>query len=88
MLLDLILLYEFLMHRVELKDIQGRKIVMVMDEFLMHRVELKEKNLTSEDGWSVVPNAPCGVESSYAVSLEASFAIAFLMHRVELKARF
>ena len=58
-----------------------------MIEFLMHRVELKEffeyilRNILIK-----VPNAPCGVESSFACSIIGT-KLRFLMHRVELKDR-
>ena len=50
----------------------------------MHRVELKVLFPQGVSGSSVVPNAPCGVESIF-VLFRACILGGFLMHRVELK---
>ena len=54
----------------------------------MHRVELKV-NLSNffDKKNGTVPNAPCGVESCSALPLSVQDVSAFLMHRVELKAK-
>ncbi len=58
----------------------------------MHRVELKVYESASQcvqECSSLVPNAPCGVESFDTNFLNISSGIAlFLMHRVELKVQF
>ena len=57
---------KFLMHRVELKALKAEKQSQKGLGFLMHRVELKGKALKASSGmcsW-IVPNAPCGVEST------------------------
>ncbi len=51
----------------------------------MHRVELKGDYIRLRFTSSEVPNAPCGVESVYAVMALEEKATVFLMHRVELK---
>ncbi len=53
----------------------------------MHRVELKATRAGRFAFFNStpVPNAPCGVESSYARGSIQSWFL-FLMHRVELKA--
>ena len=50
----------------------------------MHRVELKGLDNEQWQSGVVVPNAPCGVESSTASPFSRS-GDWFLMHRVELK---
>ena len=77
----------FLMHRVELKahtlKIKHRNLSL----FLMHRVELKVENKPYRPAYrQVVPNAPCGVESSVKHRTSFHSWCLFLMHRVELKA--
>ena len=52
------------MHRVELKVVQDYIIVCIhIRLFLMHRVELKVEWFVEAFEDSLVPNAPCGVES-------------------------
>ena len=56
--------------------------------FLMHRVELKAtNNFSSCSTVSIVPNAPCGVESPCG-GYNSPSPPSFLMHRVELKGDF
>ncbi len=76
----------FLMHRVELK-VSYNAPISEGEEFLMHRVELKEgfSGFGFLDSSILVPNAPCGVESS-EISFSSLGQMLFLMHRVELKA--
>ncbi len=51
----------------------------------MHRVELKGSSWSGKQfNLSVVPNAPCGVESPLIVEADPLIE-GFLMHRVELK---
>ena len=79
---------QFLMHRVELKG--GYEVFFrpLWLRFLMHRVELKGfSNLISMRASTLfVPNAPCGVESTFVAPPERLCCFQFLMHRVELKA--
>ena len=75
----------FLMHRVELKVSFLFPSFTFAFSFLMHRVELKGIVVAVDEKTArVVPNAPCGVESS-AFSMSFFLSSAFLMHRVELK---
>ncbi len=65
------------MHRVELKVINIGKPykTLYIKPFLMHRVELKEAHV--QKGFQnpvLVPNAPCGVESSVCI-LVPSYAV-------------
>jgi hypothetical protein len=82
------------MHRVELKAFMSFQSSLVW--FLMHRVELKEplRSFMSKfnrppcgvSHISIVPNAPCGVESLFQDKvLIQDKLVLFLMHRVELK---
>ncbi len=63
-LLSILLVYLFLMHRVELKAGLHEDFLVCVAWFLMHRVELKDYccKLWTIHGFGV-PNAPCGVES-------------------------
>ncbi len=58
-------------------------------EFLMYRVELKEGlGCMCHIGYLrvLVPNVPCGVESSFSYCLfKVKLVLQFLMYRVELK---
>ena len=75
------------MHRVELKVFEGGLFYFAKGQFLMHRVELKAQIVVFASLIiSAVPNAPCGVERPFKLSICASAAL-FLMHRVELKER-
>ena len=77
---------KFLMHRVELKVTLGFLVLALFNAaFLMHRVELKENKTKRENKrTTIVPNAPCGVESK-EMDGERYLVLLFLMHRVELK---
>ncbi len=60
-------LYTFLMHRVELKGRYPLLRISTELRFLMHRVELKARSSFAclRKISSIVPNAPCGVESTF-----------------------
>ena len=73
------------MHRVELKVSRETRESIPSPLFLMHRVELKVGNMSfPKCQASLVPNAPCGVESMLRRWQKEPF-LQFLMHRVELK---
>ncbi len=74
------------MHRVELKGIPHCFFIAKADLSLMYRVELKEGNLqvVRFHKETIVPNAPCGVESRTCLGFPAQRKL-FLMHRVKLK---
>ena len=75
------------MHRVELKGGKFSQHIQFREQFLMHRVELKDFFFSSAlFNNKVVPNAPCGVESTEGGAfLWMAVKSLFLMHRVELK---
>ncbi len=77
---------KFLMHRVELKALSVKHCQLSGDGFLMHRVELKESIVPGLFRTvTLVPNAPCGVESTKLERKVGGQTLKFLMHRVELK---
>ena len=74
------------MYRVELKGLKHLLLPFLPRLFLMYRVELKEISVyLLPCGSIVVPNVPCGVESTKS-HLGSASACMFLMYRVELKA--
>ncbi len=76
----------FLMYRVELKGGQGLSRQIGLGRFLMYRVELKGLTIriTVDIITRLVPNVPCGVESSTLMEKLKDRSL-FLMYRVELK---
>ena len=76
------------MHRVELKEVVRRLVIVSFFVFLMHRVELKVELWGNVKMIVIpVPNAPCGVERYKYYHLKREKE-KFLMHRVELKVYF